>query len=225
MPWEGNCADRTAFRHFGGKGKKAGWSSGTPISPPGFGGSGIGWRLNLVSDEADISAAELDFVHIDEHLVDLAIPVLRLLKRRSMSAATAESCTGGLIATVLSEAPGAAEHFSGGFVVYTPEQKSAALGISSRAIKQYGTVSREIAKAMAEAALQRSNADIAVGVTGVAGPDTDEKGNPVGLVYYACARNGVDTVIIQRSFGNVGRSRIRYSAAAEAMIILKTCLS
>jgi nicotinamide-nucleotide amidase len=171
----------------------------------------------------DVSAEELDFVKIDEGLVEKAIAVLKVLRRHARKAITAESCTGGLIATVMSEAPGAAEHFEGGYVVYTPEQKFFALKIAPALIDQHGTVSGEVAVAMAEGALQASNADIAVSVTGVAGPDPDEKGNPVGLVYFGCARRGAMSFHEKRQFGDRGRSTIRYAAAAEAMSILEQC--
>jgi PncC family amidohydrolase len=118
-----------------------------------------------------ISAEEIEFVRIDEELINRAIDVLDALKTRGLKAVSAESCTGGLISTVLSEAPGAAEHFEGGFIVYTPTQKSSALKVPQALIKEHGTVSVEVAVAMAEGALDTSSADIAVSVTGVAGPE------------------------------------------------------
>ena len=172
-----------------------------------------------------ISADEVDFVRIDEDLINRAIDVLDALKTRGLKAVSAESCTGGLIATVLSEAPGAAEHFEGGFVVYTPTQKSSALKVPQTLIKEHGTVSVEVAVAMAEGALDTSNADVAVSVTGVAGPDPDEKGNPVGLVYLGCAQRGKASFHEKREFGNQGRSAIRCAAAAEALAIMKHCAS
>ena len=172
----------------------------------------------------DVTAEELDFVRIDARLVERAVAVLKALERRGAKAVSAESCTGGLIATVLSEAPGAAEHFEGGFVVYTPAQKFAALGIPPELIEDHGTVSRQVAEAMAEGALRRSEADIAIAVTGVAGPETDEKGNPVGLVYFGCARRGLKPFHKRCEFGNLGRSAVRYAAATEALLILAACL-
>jgi nicotinamide mononucleotide (NMN) deamidase PncC len=118
---------------------------------------------------ANISADELDFVQIDSKLIERAVEALGRAKCADLRVVTAESCTGGLIATVLSEAPGAAEYLDGG-------------------IEQFGAVSAQVADAMARAALECSQADIAVSVTGVAGPEPDERGNPVGLVYLACAR-------------------------------------
>ena len=172
-----------------------------------------------------VSADEVDFVRIDEELINRAIDVLDALKAHGLKAVSAESCTGGLIATVLSEAPGAAEHFEGGFVVYTPTQKSTALKVPPALIMEYGTVSAAVALAMAEGALDTSNADIAVSVTGVAGPDPDEKGNQVGLVYFGCARRGKTSFHEERQFGNQSRSEIRCAAAAEALAIMQCCAS
>ena len=169
------------------------------------------------------TAKDLDVAKIDEQLIDQAIVVLETLQQQGLKAVTAESCTGGLIAAVLSEAPGAAEHFEGGFVVYTPEQKFFALKILPAVIDAHGTVSREVAIAMAEGALQCSVADIALSVTGVAGPDTDEKGNPVGRVFFGCARRGSMTVSEKREFGNIGRSAVLRAATSEALSIIQAC--
>ncbi|MGZ9130731.1 MAG: CinA family protein [Candidatus Binatia bacterium] len=110
-------------------------------------------------------------------------------------------------------------------MVYTPEQKFFALKIPPAVIGAYGTVSREVAEAMAEGALLTSNADVAVSVTGVAGPDTDEKGNPVGRVYFGCARRGAATFNKRCDFGDRARSEVRYAAAMEALTMLTSCLA
>jgi nicotinamide-nucleotide amidase len=172
---------------------------------------------------SDITAEEVDFVSIDKHLVNRAIDALDALKKRGLKAVTAESCTGGPIATVLSEAPGAAEHFEGAFVVYTPEQKYFALKVPPALIQGHGIVSAEVAVAMAEGALTGSRADIAVSVTGVAGPEPDEQGNPVGLVYFGCARRGELSFHRKKEFGDRGRSAVRYAAAEEALAIVQGC--
>jgi nicotinamide-nucleotide amidase len=168
----------------------------------------------------DVSAAELDYVQIDRKLVERAIEALGRAKKAGLKVITAESCTGGLIATVLSEAPGAAEYLDGGFVTYTPEQKCTALKLDENLVGKFGPVSAEVAEAMARGALECSQADIAISVTGVAGPDPDERGNPVGLVYLACARREGRCVGVKREFGDVGRSRIRYLAANEALRLI-----
>lgn len=165
---------------------------------------------------------ELDYVQIDDALVDAAVRALEAAERAGLKVVTAESCTGGLIATLLSEAPGAAEYFDGGFVCYTPAQKSAALGIEPHLIETRGAVSEEVARAMVQGALENSDADIALAVTGVAGPDSDEKGNPVGLVYIAIARRGVESLCRKHEFGEIGRAKIRANAAKEALALIAT---
>jgi nicotinamide-nucleotide amidase len=169
---------------------------------------------------AKVSAAELDYVQIDRKLVELAVEALDHAKQAGLKVVTAESCTGGLVATVLSEAPGAAEHLDGGFVTYTPQQKCMALKLDQKLVEKFGAVSPEVAGAMARGALDCSQADIAVSVTGVAGPEPDERGNPVGLVYLACAHRGGKCEGLKREFGDIGRSRIRYEAATEALALI-----
>jgi nicotinamide-nucleotide amidase len=166
------------------------------------------------------TADELDYVEIDRPLVELAVNALGSAQRHKLRVVTAESCTGGLIATVLSEAPGAAEYFDGAFVCYTANHKCAALGVDPGLIERCGVVSKQVAVAMANGALAHSDADLAVAVTGVAGPERDEDGNPVGLVYLACVRRGGDGVSVKRDFGDIGRSKIRYRAASEALTLL-----
>lgn len=168
----------------------------------------------------NVSADELDFVQIDRSLVELAVEALEKAKKAGLRVVTAESCTGGLIATVLSEAPGAVEYFAGGFVTYTPEQKCAALNVDAKLIKKWGAVSPEVADAMARGALDCSEADISVSVTGVAGPEPDELCNPVGLLYFACARKAGKCVTVRRELEDIGRSRIRYEATAEALRLI-----
>ena len=168
-----------------------------------------------------VAAADLDYVIIDTPLIRRGVASLAQAKRAGLSVVTAESCTGGLIALVLSEAPGAAEYLEGGFVVYTPAQKCAALELDPTLIDEHGAVSAEVAKAMALGALANSDADIALSVTGVAGPDPDERGNPVGLVYFACARRNGSCENVEHQFGNIGRSRIRYEAACEGLQMIE----
>jgi PncC family amidohydrolase len=163
---------------------------------------------------------ELDFVRIDEALVALGVEALKAAQQRNQKIVAVESCTGGLVATVLSEAPGASEYFDGAFVTYTLDQKCSALDLDAAILDREGAVSGPVAAAMAEAALAHCNADVAVAVTGVAGPDTDEKGNPVGLVFLARASANQPTVIERKEFGNIGRSKIRYAAAADALRLI-----
>lgn len=172
----------------------------------------------------EITSDQLDYVQIDRKLIELAAKAMEDAKKAGLKLVTAESCTGGLIATVLSEAPGAAEHLDGGFVTYTPEQKCTALRLERRLLDRCGSVSAEVAEAMARGAIQCSCADIAVSVTGVAGPEPDERGNPVGLVYFACARKEGKCVGAKTQFGKIGRSRIRYEAASQALKLISSMM-
>ena len=105
-------------------------------------------------------------------------------------AATAESCTGGLIAGLLTEIPGSSAVLERGFVVYSNAAKQELLGVPAETLVNYGAVSGETAVAMAEGALRASRAEVAVSVTGIAGPDGGTAAKPVGLVHFACARRG-----------------------------------
>ena len=169
--------------------------------------------------------AQSDYTKIDEALIARAVDVMAEAKQQSLTLVTAESCTGGLIASVLSQAPGAGDHLHGGFVTYTKQQKAKALGVSARLLEERGAVCEPVARALAEGALERSPADIAISVTGVAGPDTDEDGNPVGLVYLAAARRATPTICVERKFGNLGAGDIRYRAVMEAFDLIERVMA
>lgn len=164
---------------------------------------------------------KIEFTKIDEAIVRRAADVLALAQRRNSTLVTAESCTGGLLAAVLSEAPGAGACLQGGFAVYTKQQKCIALGVSPAQLARETAVSEGVARAMAEGALAHSIADISVAVTGVAGPAPDEDGNPVGLVHFAAARRDVSTLHVRRDFGNIGRGVIRYQSVMEALALIE----
>jgi nicotinamide-nucleotide amidase len=154
---------------------------------------------------------------ISTDLAALAERVLALACDHGLGIVTAESCTSGLLATALSEAPGAGEHLHGGFVTYTKANKTAALGVPAELLRARGAVCPEVAAAMAEGALARSPADVAIAITGVAGPDKDEDGNPVGLVCIAVARTSLPLFVLERSYGDIGRDGVRERAMIEAL--------
>ena len=120
----------------------------------------------------------------------LAEDVIKRAEACGLTIAVAESCTAGALAAALSKAPGAGTQFHGGVVSYTKEAKNAVLGVPMPMLRDKTAVCAEVAEAMAAGALKLFPADIAVAITGVAGPDPDEDGNPVGLVYCAAARRG-----------------------------------
>ena len=151
---------------------------------------------------------------------DLALAaahVLDVAKKRNLTIVTAESCTAGMLSTLLSEAPGASEYLHGGFVTYTKENKTKVLGVSEHLLAEKSAVCTEVAVAMAEGALRRSPADLAVAVTGVAGPEPDEDGNPVGRACIAVARRGYETSYFARNYGDIGRDAVRQRAVADAL--------
>jgi nicotinamide-nucleotide amidase len=156
----------------------------------------------------------------DETLSTLANSVMRRAKEGGLTLVAAESCTAGLLCQTLSDAEGAAERFHGGFVTYTKAQKALVLGVSRALLRHKGAVCAEVARAMAEGALRRSPADLAAAITGVAGPEPDEDGNPVGRVCIAVARRGSHTRDIERHYGDIGRDAIRRKAAADALRML-----
>ncbi|MFT3726771.1 MAG: CinA family protein [Terricaulis sp.] len=136
----------------------------------------------------------------------------QLLKRGRASAltlVTAESCTAGLIAATLGAVPGASNMLERGFVTYSNAAKTELLGVPADLIATKGAVSAEVARAMAEGALKHSRADLAVAVTGIAGPDGGSSDKPVGLVHLAAARRGGARLHEERRFGDIGRRRVQ----------------
>jgi nicotinamide-nucleotide amidase len=175
--------------------------------------------------ERDRSADVFRHVHtIPDALIQLAKEVLALAGSKHLTIVTAESCTSGLLATTLSEAPGAAELLHGGFVTYTKANKTAALGVCAELLRTKGAVCPEVAVAMTAGALAHSPADVAVAITGVAGPSKDDDGNPVGLVCLAVARQGRSPLVMERNYGDVGRDAVRTRAIEDALLQLKQAL-
>ena len=145
--------------------------------------------------------------------------VLGLLKEKGLTFGCAESCTGGLIAKRITDLPGASAAFKGGLVTYCNEAKERLLGVPGELLAQYGAVSELVARAMAQGARAALGCDVAVATTGVAGPDRDDRGNPVGLVYVAIAT--VDTVHCRRVELGLSRDRVRVTAAHHAFDLVR----
>lgn len=153
-------------------------------------------------------------------LVEDAARLLAAARARNIKIASAESCTGGLIAALLTEIPGSSDVFERGFVTYSNLAKEEMLGIPGAMIRQHGAVSESVARAMAEGAIRHSRAQLAIAVTGIAGPGggTDEK--PVGLVHVAAARAGEATLHRECRFGDVGRTEVRLATVKVALEML-----
>lgn len=147
----------------------------------------------------------------------LASQTLEVLRSRGLRIITAESCTAGKLAALLSDPPGASEVLEGGFVTYTKTAKSRVLGVSINLLKTEGAVCPQVAIAMAEGALRCSSADIAVAITGVAGPESDEDGNPVGRVCYAIAQSQGAALVNERQYSHGSRERIQEVAMRDAL--------
>lgn len=145
--------------------------------------------------------------------------VLQLLKKHHLTLSAAESCTGGLIAKRITDLPGASSVFLGGVVSYTNGVKAGVLGVDQALLDQYGAVSEPVARAMAEGVRHITGSDLAVSVTGVAGPDKDDRGNEVGTVFLALAIPG-NTIVQQLDLGT-GRERVRIMAAHHAFDMIR----
>ena len=154
-------------------------------------------------------------------LTDRAASLLQLYRRKDVRIATAESCTGGLIIALLTEIAGSSDVVERGFVTYSNDAKMQLLGVSAATLATDGAVSEQTALEMAEGALSHSEADIAVSVTGVAGPGGGSEAKPVGLVHFACAGPGVRRVTAVRRFGDLGRSGIRMASLEQALDLLE----
>jgi len=147
--------------------------------------------------------------------------LLDLCRARGLKAATAESCTGGLVAAALTDIAGSSDVFDRGFVTYSNEAKVAMLGVPAAILRDHGAVSRETAQAMAQGALRASQADLAVAVTGVAGPGGGTADKPVGLVHFAAASRNGALVHKEMRYGDIGRAEVRRKSVEEALAMLE----
>ena len=147
--------------------------------------------------------------------------LLKLYKAFGLKIATAESCTGGLVAAALTSVSGSSAVVERGFVTYTNTAKIQSLGVPHDLLNAHGAVSAEVAKAMAEGALTKSNADVAISITGIAGPGGAVQGKPVGLVFFGLAREHMRTLTVERRYGEIGRDGIREASVATALDLLR----
>jgi len=155
---------------------------------------------------------------------DEAARLLDAFRAKGLRLATAESMTGGLVAALLTEVPESSDVLERGFVTYTNEAKHESLGVPNSVLARHGAVSEPVARAMAEGALRHSHADIAVSVTGLAGPGGGTDAKPVGLVHLAAARAGSPTLHEEYRFGDIGRDQVRTKAVEFALSLLRRAL-
>ncbi|MBV9555986.1 MAG: CinA family protein [Pseudolabrys sp.] len=150
----------------------------------------------------------------------LARSLLDLCRMRKFTLATAESCTGGLVAGALTDVPGSSDVVDRGFVTYSNDAKRTMLGVSTTTLATFGAVSKETATQMAIGALERAGVDLAVSITGIAGPGGATPGKPVGLVHFAAAARDGRIIHREQRFGAIGRSAVRERSVIEALRML-----
>lgn len=184
----------------------------------------IGPDKNLVEKAAAIARAKVGDVIYAEGGETMEQAVVRLARATKKTVATAESCTGGLVANRITHVPHSSEAFRYGWVTYANEAKITELGVSPALLEKYGAVSAEVAQAMAEGALRGSGADFAVAVTGIAGPTGGTPEKPVGLVFFAIARRDGPTATLQKNLASA-RETFKYMASQIALDLLRRALT
>lgn len=154
----------------------------------------------------------------------LAKEINDLAAQKGLTVSTAESCTGGLIGGALTAIPGSSQSYLGGAAPYSNALKISILGVKPQTIKTYGAVSKQTAIEMAQGAQNKFESDLAVSVTGIAGPGGGSPEKPVGTVWIGLAsKNGVSATLFE--FGDMGRNRVRDNAVLEALKLLKAALA
>jgi nicotinamide-nucleotide amidase len=154
-------------------------------------------------------------------LIQRATALVALCRARGLKIATAESCTGGLVAGLLTEIPGSSAVLERGFVVYSNDAKRELLDVPASTLADFGAVSEQTARAMAQGAVAHSQADFAVAITGIAGPDGGTAEKPVGLVHFACARRDGAVAAVEKRYGALSRSAIRLASVGTALGLLE----
>lgn len=157
----------------------------------------------------------------DQEMIEAAQALLDLCKRKKLTIATAESCTGGLLAATLTEIPGSSEVFDRGFVTYTNDAKQQMLGVAPMTIETYGAVSRECAEEMAKGALAHAQVSMAISTTGIAGPTGAVPGKPIGLVFFSAVSRGGRFITHDRKYGDIGRAEVRRKSVLQALAMLQ----
>ena len=162
---------------------------------------------------------------LDRETQTAAFALLELCKAKKLMIATAESCTGGLVVGALTDIAGSSAVVDRGFVTYTNEAKQEMLGVPADTLSQHGAVSRETAEAMANGVLAHAPADLAVSITGIAGPGGGSAAKPVGLVHFAAASRSGHRIHRELSYGNIGRAEVRRRSVLEALSMLSELAS
>jgi nicotinamide-nucleotide amidase len=157
-------------------------------------------------------------------LIDLAASILIKARKAGLKIATAESCTGGLVSACLTEIPGSSDVVERGFIVYSNEAKTDLLGVPAEMIEAHGAVSSDVARALVEGAIATSRAQLAVSITGIAGPGGGTPEKPVGRVYFGSMRAGSKALVERHDFGDIGRETVRLASVKVALRLLSKLL-
>lgn len=161
---------------------------------------------------------------LPEATLEQARGLLALMDSKAMTLATAESCTGGLIAAAVTAIAGSSSVVMAGFVTYSNEAKQKMLGVRAESLAQHGAVSAEVAREMAEGARERAGVSLALSCTGIAGPGGATPGKPVGLVFIGCARDGAATLVERHVFPG-DRAAVRAATVAAALDLARRSLT
>jgi nicotinamide-nucleotide amidase len=157
----------------------------------------------------------------DEAAIAAAKALLDICTKKKLTLATAESCTGGLVAAAISEIPGSSAVLDRGFVTYSNEAKQQMLGVTPAIIDVYGAVSTECAEEMAKGAIAHASVDLAVSITGIAGPTGAVPGKPIGLVFFCAASRSGRVIAHDRKYGDIGRANVRRESVLQALAMLQ----
>lgn len=161
-------------------------------------------------------------IYTTEEETTLEKAVVDLLRAEDLTVTCAESCTGGLLSARLINVPGVSEFYKSGFVTYSNKSKRRLIGVKKTTLQKYGAVSSEVAEEMAKGAALLTKADVAVAITGIAGPDGETEDKPVGLVYIGCSVKGKTTVKKYQFSGN--RNKVREASVSAALILMRDCI-
>jgi len=158
---------------------------------------------------------------LEKSAIEAAKALLDICLRKKLTVATAESCTGGLVAATISEIPGSSAVLDRGFVTYSNEAKQQMLGVTPATIDVYGAVSHECADEMAKGALAHASVDLAISITGIAGPTGAVPGKPIGLVFFCAASRSGRVIAADRKYGDIGRAKVREKSVLQALSMLR----
>ena len=157
----------------------------------------------------------------DQTTIGAAKALLDICTKKKLTLATAESCTGGLVAATISEIAGSSLVLDRGFIAYSNSAKQQMLGVMPATIDIYGAVSTECAEELAKGALAHASVDLAVSITGIAGPTGAVPGKPIGLVYFCAASRSGRVIAHDRKYGDIGRANVRRESVLQALAMLQ----